>query len=243
MSVLGEHLAGGTQALPNSFYRARPQVLRIVLQTLERALTATVTIVGDVRIHEPRFTRQLFLDFERARDETPGSPRYDITHQPELPIADDTGAVAVLRRLDLRILFQRQVGRTGDYLCLECKYLDANDRGTDREYVDEGVDRIVIGDYAANHPWAVMVGLERTGPLDLTACNVNARLIAKYGLVHGFKSKSDIRLANVHESDHLQADGPHQITIIHALYLITPAKADLEPNGARGRVGESNVAS
>jgi hypothetical protein len=244
VSVLGEHLAGGTQALPNSFYRARPQVLRIVLQTLERALTATVTIVGDVRIHEPRFTRQLFLDFERARDETPGSPRYDITHQPELPIADESGSVAVLRRLDLRILFQRQVGRTGDYLCLECKYLDANDRRSDREYVDEGVDRIVIGDYAAHHPWAVMVGLERSGPLGLAADNVNARLVAKYGLGHGFKSKSDIRLENVRESDHLQAGGPHQITIIHALYLISPIiSPDLEPDPASVRVAEAQVAS
>ena len=110
MSVLNRHLTEGIRTLPNGFYRARPQVIRVVLQTLERALTATVSVVGEARPHEPQFTRQLLLDFERARDDTPGTPRYDITHQPELLTADASGGVATLRRLDFRLVFLRQVG-------------------------------------------------------------------------------------------------------------------------------------
>jgi len=223
VSILIEHLSPSALARPNGFYRARPQVLRVVLETLGRALDQTVAIVGDVRLTEPRFTRQLFLDFERARDETPGSPRYDITHQPELPIAGATGAVAELRRLDFRLVFLRQVGRTGDYLCLEFKYLDTNDRNTDREYVTEGVDRIVIGDYAFKHPWAIMVGLERTGPLERTSGNIGARLTARYGAGVDYRSSVEIGLPNAFKSDHLQANGPHQVTIIHAYYLLQPA--------------------
>jgi hypothetical protein len=221
--VLAEHLAGDTRALPNRFYRARPQVLRIVLQTLGRALARTMETIGETRLTEPRFTRQLFLDFEKARDETPGSPRYDITHQPELPIAGETGAVAVLRRLDLRLVFLRQVGRTGDYLCLEFKYVDTSDRSTDREYVNEGVDRIVIGDYARDHPWAIMVGLERTGPLDRTAAHIGSRLASKYGTSQSYVPSARIALPHVHESEHHQAGGSHQITIVHAFYLVRPA--------------------
>lgn len=222
MSVLTRHISEGKRALPNGFYRARPQVLRIVLQTLERALRSTVSVIGDADVYEPRFTRQLLVDFELARDNTPSSPRYDITHQPELPIANKEGVVSSHRRLDLRLVFLRQVGRTGDYLCLECKYLDSADRNTDREYVDEGVDRIVIGDYARNHPWAVMVGLEKRGPIELSVKHINARLLAKYGKSAAIKSSLSIGLPNVHESEHFQAGGPHRITIVHAMYLIVP---------------------
>lgn len=226
MSILAQHLAPGALARPNGFYRARPQVLRVVLETLGRALARTVAIVGDIRLTEPRFTRQLFLDFERARDETPGSPRYDITHQPELPIADGTGAMAVLRRLDIRLVFLRQVGRTGDYLCLEFKYLDTNDRSTDREYVAEGVDRIVIGDYARDHPWAIMVGLERRGPLAQTSEQIGARLTSRYGSDGGYRPSARIALPYAFESDHVQANGPHRITIVHAYYLLDQRPID-----------------
>ena len=222
MSILTRHISEGKRALPNGFYRARPQVLRVVLQTLERALTSTVAVIGDAEVYEPRFTRQLLVDFEHARDDTPGSPLYDITHQPELPIANERGVVSSHRRLDLRLVFLRQVGRTGDYLCLECKYLDSADRDTDREYVNEGVERIVIGDYARHHPWAVMVGLEKRGPVEVSVKNVNERLIAKYGESAAIKPFSSIGLPNVHESEHFQAGGPHRITIVHAMYLIVP---------------------
>lgn len=223
MSILQEHFADGAHVRPNGFYRARPQVLRVVLGTLGRALGRTLRIVGDARLTEARFTRQLLLDFERARDETPGSPRYDITHQPELPIAAESGEVAALRRLDFRLVFLRQVGRTGDYLCIEVKYLDTADRGTDRDYVNEGVDRIVIGDYACGHPWAIMVGLERSGPLDRTADHVGTRLVAKYGAGIAYRAASRIGLPHIFESDHSQADGPHQITILHAYYMAQSA--------------------
>ena len=222
MSVINSHLAEGVRGRPQGFYRAKPQVLRVVLQTMERALASTVSVVGSARIYEPRFTRQLLLDFERARDETPGTPRYDITHQPELPIADNSGVVGTLRRLDFRLVFLRQVGRTGDYLCIEFKYLEVLDRSTDREYVSDGVERIVIGDYARDHPWAVMVGLERVGPLRLSVQNVNSRLLARYGNHHGLRVAPGIKLHNVYSSEHQQGGGPHEITIIHAFYLIVP---------------------
>jgi hypothetical protein len=220
LSSLGDHLDTGARKRPNEFYKAQPQVLRTVLLTLEQAVATTVAIVGEVRMREPRFTRQLFVQFQAAPDATPGSPRYDITHQPELPITDDRGVVVRYRVLDLRILFQRQLGRTGDYLCLECKYLDTANRETDREYVEEGVERIVSGDYSAGHPWAVMVGLECTGDLDLSAENVNRRLKDRYGQEGGFRLQSSIRLANVRESEHPQAGGPHRITIVHGFFLI-----------------------
>ena len=223
MSNLTKHIAGDKRVLPNEFYRAQPQVLRVVLQTLGRALSATISIIGEARIHEPRFTRQLLLDFQRARDNTPATPRYDLTHQPELPIEDaTTGAVTALRRLDFRLLFSQQVGRTGDYLCLECKYLDTMDRNTDLNYVNEGVHRIVDGDYARNHPWAIMVGLERRGPLNITFKHINERLVSKYGTDCSFKDTPSIRLPNVQESEHYQAGGSHKITIVHAIYLIVP---------------------
>lgn len=203
-----------------AFHRARPQVMRIVLRTLDQAVGATVRKVGSAKLLEPQFTRQLLLDFEAARDAEPASPRYDITHQPELPISGKDGVATSLRRLDLRILFRRQIGRTGDYLCVECKYLDTNDRRFDREYVIEGVDRIVIGDYARHHPWAVMVGLERSGPLDVAASQIHGRLTDRYGDTAGFKAASAINLPFVHESEHVQAGGPHRITILHSFHMI-----------------------
>lgn len=220
MSLVGQHLTSGQRALPNAFYKARPQVLRVVIETLGRAISATVAAVGAGRLDEPKFTRQLFLDLQHARDNTPGSPRYDITHQPELPIADANGKMSSLRRLDLRLLFLSQVGRTGDYLCIECKYLDTTDRSLDREYVDDGVERIVAGDYAKDHPWAIMVGLERTGPLDQSAAYVNARLTTKYGNEGAFRRPCSIQLPNVEQSEHLQAGGPHRITVLHSFFLI-----------------------
>ena len=69
------------------------------------------------------------------------------------------GRVIAFRRLDIRILFSRQVGRRGDYLCIECKYLEADNRRSDDEYVAEGVDRIVTGAYARGHGFAIMAGL------------------------------------------------------------------------------------
>jgi hypothetical protein len=203
-----------------AFYRARPQILKSVLATLQEAVAATVAVVGEERILEPRFTRQLAVDFERIRAATPGAPRYDIVHQPELPITDERGAVVRYRRLDIRLLFLRQVGTPGDYLGLECKYLDAHDRSTDADYVDDGVERIVCGDYSRAHSWAVMVGLERRGPLDLSVANVDARLRERYGQEAGLKSTCRVRLSNVRESEHLQAGGPHRICILHGFFLI-----------------------
>lgn len=133
MSTLDDHFSEGAKTLPNVFYKVQPQVLRTVLLTLQRAVGATAAALGEARVLEPRFTRQLAEEFESARDATPGSPRYDITHQPELPITNAEGLVVRYRRLDIRILFARQLGCRGDYLCLECKYLDATDRATDAD--------------------------------------------------------------------------------------------------------------
>jgi hypothetical protein len=222
VSTLGHYFSEEAKALPNVFYKVQPQVLRTVLLTLQRAIAATVAVLGEVRVLEPRFTRQLAADFESARDATPGSPRYDIVHQPELPITNAAeGIVVRYRRLDIRILFARQLGCRGDYLCLECKYLDATDRATDADYVDEGVERIVSGEYAAGHPWAVMVGLERVGPLAVSVSHVDERLRARYGPEGAFTATPRVRLTFVRESQHSQAGGPHRITIIHGFFLIT----------------------
>jgi hypothetical protein len=191
-----------------------------VLETLNEAVAATAMVFAQARVREDQFTRQLLLDFQRSRDARPSTPRYDITHQPELPIADPRGAVGELRRLDLRLLFPQQVGRTGDYLCIECKYLDTADRATDLAYVRDGVERIVSGVYAKAHPWAIMVGLERTGPLTRSAERLNERLIDEYGPTAGLKPASTVKLAAVHESDHQQAGGSHVVTILHSLHLI-----------------------
>ena len=110
MSVLSGHLREGIHNLPNGFYRVRPQVIRVVLQTLERALAATISTVGSARIHEPRFTRQLLLDFERARDDTPFTPRYDITHQSELPIPDTSGSLRLIAGLISGLFFSGKWG-------------------------------------------------------------------------------------------------------------------------------------
>jgi len=221
VSVGGDHLSGEAKARPNVFYKVQPQVLRSVLLTLQQAVAATAAVLGDARVLEPRFTRQLAEEFESARDATPGSPRYDITHQPELPITNAQGIVIRYRRLDIRILFARQLGCRGEYLCLECKYLDATDRATDADYVDEGVERMVSGEYAAGHPWAVMVGLERVGPLAVSVSHVDERLRARYGTEGAFTTTPRVRLTFVHESQHLQACGPHRIRIVHSFFLIT----------------------
>ena len=177
MSALGEHLgAADSAASANTFYRLQPQLLRRVLRALDEAITETVALLGDVRRLEPQFTRQLAACFEDARDRA-GGTRYHIEHQGELPVRNDEGRVVSYRRLDIRLLFTQQVGRRGDYLCIECKYLDATDRGSDDDYVEEGVDRIVTGAYALGHRFAIMVGLERIGPLSRTIVNVNDRLI------------------------------------------------------------------
>lgn len=140
MSELTKHLSDQPTLRSTTFYKARPQVLRSVIMALDRAVSSTVAALRNVRAIEPRFTRQLAASLEVARDLMPGSTRYDITHQPELPIVNDEGVVVAHRRLDIRILFRRQLGRTGDYLAIECKYLDTTDRATDADYVDEGVE-------------------------------------------------------------------------------------------------------
>ena len=121
-----------------------------MLCALDEAIKETVALLGGIRRLEPQFTRQLAACFEDARDRA-GGALYHIDHQGELPVRNDEGRVVSYRRLDIRLLFTQQVGRRGDYLCIECKYLDATDRGSDHEYVEEGVDRIVTGAYALGH--------------------------------------------------------------------------------------------
>lgn len=225
MSALGDHLGvANSAALGNNFHRVQPQVLRRVLNALHEAVSATVSLLGDTRVLEPQFTRQLASCFEDARDAA-GGTRYHIEHQGELPVHDAEGRVIAFRRLDIRILFTQQVGRRGDYLCMECKYLDTTDRGSDDEYVSEGVDRIVSGAYARGHGFAIMVGLERAGPLNQTISNVDDRLQRRYGADQGLRMAPRWRLNSVRESEHLQAGGPHRITIVHGFWPATSAAA------------------
>jgi hypothetical protein len=223
LSALGEHLgATGSAAVANSFYRLQPQVLRRVLGALDEAIRKTVALLGDIRRLEPQFTRQLAACFEDARDRA-GGALYDILHQGELPVLNDEGRVVSYRRLDIRLLFTQQVGRRGDYLCIECKYLDATDRGSDLEYVEEGVDRIVTGAYARDHRFAIMVGLERVGPLSRTIANVNDRLMRRYGKAQGLRPALRWKLGTAAESEHPQAGGPHRITLVHGFWPVTAA--------------------
>lgn len=223
MSALGEHLgAADSAASANTFYRLQPQLLRRVLRALDEAITETVALLGDVRRLEPQFTRQLAACFEDARDRA-GGTRYHIEHQGELPVRNDEGRVVSYRRLDIRLLFTQQVGRRGDYLCIECKYLDATDRGSDDDYVEEGVDRIVTGAYALGHRSAIMVGLERIGPLSRTIVNVNDRLIRRYGEAQGLRLAPRWKLGTAAESEHPQAGGPHLITLVHGFWPVTAA--------------------
>ncbi|UCI06119.1 hypothetical protein [Mesorhizobium sp. B1-1-8] len=220
MSVLSDHLgATGSATLANNFYRVQPQILRRVLAAMNEAVTATTALLGDVRHLEPRFTRQLASCFEDARDAT-GGLRYHIEHQGELPIVDADGRVVAFRRLDIRILFSQQVGRRGDYLCIECKYLEADNRRFDDEYVTEGVDRIVTGAYARGHGFAVMAGLERVGPITRTVENINERLTQRYGSDQGLKPAPRWRLGSAHESEHAQAGGPHRIVLVHVFWPV-----------------------
>ena len=206
----------------NNFHHVQPQILRKVLAALNDAVVATVALVGDVRQLEPRFTRQLASCFEDARDAA-GGVRYHIEHQGELPILDLEGRVIAFRRLDIRILFSRQVGRRGDYLCIECKYLEADNRRSDDEYVAEGVDRIVTGAYARGHGFAIMAGLERVGPLARTVENVDDRLRQRYGSGQGLRPAPRWRLETAHESEHPQSGGPHHIVLVHGFWPITHA--------------------
>lgn len=225
MSALADHLrATGATVLPNNFHRIQPQVLRRVLSALNDAILATVELLGDVRYLEPRFTRQLASCFEEARDAA-GGIRYHIEHQGELPVLDEDGRVIAFRRLDIRILFSQQVGRRGDYLCIECKYLEADNRRCDDEYVAEGVDRIVTGAYARGHGFAIMVGLERTGPIGRTIENVDDRLRQRYGSDQGLRPAPRWRLGRAHESEHPQSGGPHRIVLIHGFWPVTAAAA------------------
>lgn len=221
MSTLGEHLDPSTLAcMPNNFYRVQPQVLRKVLSAIDTAVDQTVELLGDVRALEPQFTRQLAASLEDARDRA-GGARYHIEHQGELPVRNAAGLVIAYRRLDLRILFTRQVGRRGDYLCIECKYLDATDRKTDADYVDEGVDRIRSGAYAAGHRLAVMIGLERSGPILRTMRNVHLRLCSRYSKDEGLVAPTRWSQPNIRESTHPQGGGGHQITLVHCFWPVT----------------------
>jgi hypothetical protein len=221
LSALGEHLgASGSATSANSFYRLQPQVLRRVLCALDEAIKETVALLGGIRRLEPQFTRQLAACFEDSRDRA-GGALYHIDHQGELPIRNGEGRVIFYRRLDIRLLFTKQVGRRGDYLCIECKYLDATDRGSDREYVEEGVNRIVTGEYALGHRVAIMIGLERIGPLSRTIANVHDRLTRRYGEDQGLRPAPRWKLCTAAESEHPQAGGPHRITIVHGFWPIT----------------------
>lgn len=226
MSVLGDFADRRPRPMAGAlgFHQIRPQVLRRVLSALDDAIGETVRLLGDVPQIEPRFTRQLAACFEDARDAV-GGVRYHIDHQAELPVVDAGGRVIAHRRLDIRLLFTQQVGRRGDYLGIECKYTDASDRRTDDDYVGEGVDRIVSGAYAAGHPVAIMVGLERVGPLGRTITNVDARLQARYGPDQGLRAASSWRLPMVRESEHPQAGGPHRIVLVHGFWPVTAAAA------------------
>ncbi|NTJ45287.1 hypothetical protein G6L28_22215 [Agrobacterium larrymoorei] len=221
MSALNDHLgAVGSTILPNNFHRIQPQVLRKILFTFNDAILTTVGLIGDVRHLEPRFTRQLASCFEDARDAA-GGGRYHIEHQGELPIVDQDGRVIAFRRLDIRILFSQQVGRRGDYLCIECKYLDANNRSSDDEYVAEGVDRIVTGAYALGHGFAIMAGLERVGPMTRTIANVDDRLRRRYGSDQGLRAAPRWKLDIVRESEHQQNGTEHRIVLVHGFWPIT----------------------
>lgn len=222
LSTITQQIRSSRPAVSPAFFAVQPQILRRLLLTLGRAIARTAGHFSNEssRVAEPIFTRQLCVDLEVERDQTPEAPRFDVTHQSELPTVDEVGKVIGHGRLDLRILFPQQLGRTGEYLCLECKYLNVHDRATDLAYVREGVDRIVQGFYAVNHPWAVLVGLERSGPIQDSATHVDERLVEQYGVTGGFIANPLVKLANVHESHHLQGGGSHTIAILHAFFMV-----------------------
>jgi hypothetical protein len=220
VSALGNHARGERRVSQNAFHVIQPQILRDVLSTLGRALDHALTRLPRPLPREPLFTRQVTVSFqaERARNATP--LRYDIDHQSELLSADVDDTLRLHKRLDVRIKFPEQVGAPLDYLCIEFKYLDVRDAKTSRDYVNEGVDRIVAGHYSAGHEWAVMVGLEQTGSLDHSAEAVNNQLVNRYGSNGGYRRPYRIRLPHVHESEHPQEGGPHRIVVVHYFTLV-----------------------
>jgi hypothetical protein len=84
---------------------------------------------------------------------------------------------------------------------------------------------IVTGAYANGHEFAIMVGLERAGPIDRAVANVDLRLTTVYGADQGLREEGRWRRPNVRESHHPQSGGPHRITIVHGFWPITQAAA------------------
>lgn len=220
MSALGEHARGERRVQASTFHVIQPQILRDVLGTLGRAVAHALLRLPRPLPREPSFTRQVTVSFRAERVQSRTPLRYDIDHQSEVLSVDDDDRLCLHKRLDIRIKFPEQVGTPSDYLCIEFKYLDIVDPRTSREYVQEGVDRIVAGEYSMGHEWAVMVGLEQTGPLDQAADAVNARLNEIYGPNGGYRKPYRIRMPHVHESKHRQGLSSHPITIVHYFALV-----------------------
>lgn len=68
-----------------------------------------------------------------------------------------------------------------------------------------------------------MIGLERVGPIRVSISHVDERLRSRYGPAAELQNPSCVGLDNVRDSNHLQAGGAHQITILHAFFLVAGA--------------------
>jgi hypothetical protein len=232
LSLLSGHLVGdGEHSANNGLLPSRPQILKSVLSQLySKRLQRPSRSSASAVFLEPRFTRQLAVAFERIRAATPGAPRYDIVHQPELPIVDADGAVVRSTAASTSVTVPASVGAPGDYLGLECKYLDANDRSTDADYVDDGWSASFSGDYSRDHPWAVMVGLDDAG-VGQVCSHVDARLRERYGQEAGFKSTCGCGSITFERASTCKLMGSHRILDLHAFFLIAVPTSDAAQRG------------
>lgn len=165
------------------------------------------------RPREPELTRRLRRAMLMVRKE-----HHDIQcefhHQDEQAREVPQDRPDGYRRFDITVKFAGQPMDEDEYLSLECKFLDADDRESHRSYVRDGVQRYVDGTYAHRHDWACMVGFERIGPVEATIEDVRTVMSNIYSAECTLSSFVDS--ASLLLSRHLQLSSGREIQILHS---------------------------
>jgi len=130
----------------------------------------------------------------------------------------------VLGRIDIILQFLHQFGDEEAYLAVECKRVAPGETTLNLRYVSQGVNRFVIGQYAAGHHWGMMLGYVLKVPSADLVTEIDARIRGSYGEAARLHIATDHPQAlSLHTCTLSQGSSGHTIRLMHIFVDMTPA--------------------
>ena len=149
----------------------------------------------------------------------------------------DDGRVVEKGRIDMAMIMGHD---RENYLAYECKRLnvmrqDGARRALAREYVDKGVMRYIMEQYAENLPTGCMFGYVMDGDLDFARVRIRAAMTksrAVVGLQGDLRAQDPIGQFKRFATDHVS--GGRSIEILHALLPFVNGPTGVDADGRMG---------